>query len=470
MQKDADASGGPGWTLDLSVASGPKYLAIMAALEQAIRTGALRPGERLPTQRDLSRQLAIDLTTVTRAYGLARDAGLIEGVGKLGSFVRNNAGHMMGVATEKSGMIQPPQPGFGLLGEAMRTGLTRLLRAGGGSPLLQYQPVEGSVQDRRQAATAFTARGLATVAEQVVVTAGGQNGLAAILAVLAEQNVPGGRALSGRSGVCVGWSTYPGMLSLARRMGVGLLPLNHDADGIDPDDFARAAAMGARALYIVPTNDNPTTATLDGERRRALVAIARRHDVAIIEDDAYGLLPAKPLPPLAALAPEQTWHIASVSKIISPVLRVAHVRVPDGADASRLAAAAQETGVMAPPINAALVTSWLRDGTFDRLVEAVRAEGVARQRIAARHLVATRYAAHPEGYHIWLSLPEGVDPAGLATTLGPAGLSIVPGAAFACVPGETERAVRLSIGGAIDHGQLDRAFARLAVLLDGSGA
>jgi DNA-binding transcriptional MocR family regulator len=255
---------------------------------------------------------------------------------------------------------------------------------------------------------------------------------------------------------------------VARRRGLRLVPIDQDAGGIDPDGFARAAAAGVRALYIVPTNDNPTTATLDDARRHALVEIARHHGVTIIEDDAYGLLPAKPPTPMATLAPERTWHIASVSKIISPVLRVAHVRVPDGLDAGALAAVGQETTVMAPPVNVALVTSWLRDGTFDRLIAAVRAEGVARQRIAARHLAGMDYAAHPEGYHIWLKLAAGVDAAALAGRVAPAGLSIVAGHAFACDPGDAAGAVRLSIGGAIDHGQLDRAFGWLAALLRGA--
>ncbi|MCE7798324.1 PLP-dependent aminotransferase family protein [Sphingobium sufflavum] len=447
----------PGWMPDLSTTGGPRYLAIVEALEQAIRTGVLRPGERLPTQRDLARHLGIDLTTVTRAYGLARDGGLIEGVGKLGSFVRNSAGHAMGAATEESGMIVPPQPAFGLLGEAMRTGLTRLLRAGGGSPLLQYQPAEGSVQDRRQAAMAFTARGLPTGPDQVVLTAGGQNGLQGIVATV----------LARGDRLCLGRSAYPGMLSTARRQGLRLVPLGQDAGGIDPDAVRAAAEAGARALYVVPTNDNPTTATLDVERRHALVAIARRYDMLLIEDDAYGLLPARPLPPLAALAPERTWHIASVAKIISPVLRVAHVRVPDGVDPGPLARATQETAVMPPPINAALVTSWLRDGSFERLVAAVRAEGVARQRIAARHLAGFDAAAHAEGYHLWLAMPRGVDPVMLAGRVGPVGLSIVAGQAFASDPRDPARAVRLSIGGAMDHGQLDRAFAWLAASLRG---
>lgn len=446
------------WLPDLIATTGPKYLAIVEALELAIRQGTLRPGERLPTQRDLAGRLGIDLTTVTRAYGIARDAGLIEGAGKLGSFVRNGAGHVAGAATETSGMIQPPQPGFGLLGEAMRTGLTRLLRAGGGSPLLQYQPVGGALHDRQQAALAYEARGVSTDEGQVVLAAGGQHGLHAILATVLR---PG-------QSLCLGRSAYPGAIASARALGIGLVPLAMDREGVDPDALERAAREGARALYIVPTNDNPTTATLSIERREAIARIARHHGLVIVEDDAYGLLPARPLPPLAALAPEQTWHIASVAKIVSPVLRVAHLRVPDGVEAGPLAAAIQATAVMAPPVNAALVTAWLRDGSFARLVEAVRGEGVARQRIAARHLAGMEYAAHPEGYHIWLGIGAELDPVALAATMRPAGLSIVPGEAFACEAGRGERAVRLSTGGAIDHRHLDQAFAWLATLLKGA--
>ena len=439
------------WLPRLDGHNGPKYLAIADAIEQAVRTGALRPGERLPPQRDLAAQLEVDLTTVTRAYGIARDAGLIEGAGRLGSYVRNGADAPPPAEEADTGMNMPPQPGFALLPDAIRAGTTALLRAGGQSPLLQYQPAGGSTHDRQQAAAALSQRGIPTGEDEVVITAGGQNALHAIFgAVLA----PGDTLLAGRY-------AYPGMLALAAHFGLRVLPLEIDADGVLPDAVERAAAEGAKALYVVPTNDNPTTATLPLERREAIAVVARRHGLTVIEDDAYGQLPAAPLPTFAALAPERTWHVASASKIVSPVLRVAHVRAPSPRDAWRLAADVHETAVMAPPLNAALVTLWMRDGTFADLIQAVRAEGIARQRIAAHHLADLDYSAHPEGYHIWLRLPGGIDPVHLAAHVRPAGLSIVPGVAFATDPGRAEAAVRISIGGSIDHIRLGRAFALL---------
>ncbi|MET0373401.1 MAG: PLP-dependent aminotransferase family protein, partial [Rhizorhabdus sp.] len=374
---------------------GPKYLAIAEAIDHAVRTGALRPGERLPPQRDLARALAVDLTTVTRAYGLARDAGLIEGAGRLGSYVRNSAGLPLADLTGDSGMIMPPQPGFALLADAMRQGLTALLRAGGQSPLLQYQPSGGALRDRQEAAAAFSARGIATSEDEVIVAAGGQNALHAIL----------GTALSPGDIVAAPAATYPGMLALARRLGLRLRIVASDRGGIDPDAIDGAARAGAKALYLVPTNDNPTTATLDLERRAWIAERARHHGLQLIEDDAYGRLPAEPLPPLAALAPELTWHIASVAKIVSPVLRVAHVRAPSITAAARLAADIHATAVMAPPLNAAIVADWVASGLFHQLADAVRAEARARRSIADAILDPGSFRARPEGYHLWMPLP-----------------------------------------------------------------
>jgi DNA-binding transcriptional MocR family regulator len=446
------------WLEAIADHTGPRYAAIADAIDQAVRSGALRPGERLPPQRELAAYLGVDLTTVTRAYGLARDAGLIEGAGRLGSYVRNSAGLPLADLTGDSGMIMPPQPGFALLGDAMQKGLAALLRAGGQSPLLQYQPQGGALRDRQEAARAYAGRGIATREEEVVVAAGGQNALHAILATTLE---PGDRIIAPAI-------TYPGMITIAKALGLRIDPVAGDAGGVDPDAVQAAALAGAKAIYLVPTNDNPTSATLDIERRLWLAALVRRHGLTLIEDDAYGQLPAKPLPPLAAFAPERSWHIASVSKIASPALRVAHVRAPDAAAARRLAAQIHATAVMAPPLNAALVTHWLREGIFADLVAQVRAEGIARQRLVAPLLAGIDHATHPEGYHIWLRLPDGAPPpVELAARLSPLGLSIVAGERFAVDPAASPPAARLSIGGAIGHERLKRAFEVLRALVPG---
>ncbi len=442
------------WLSPTGLGPGPKYAAIADALAGAIRSGELRPGERLPAQRDLARQFGVDLTTVTRAYGLVREAGLIEGAGKLGSFVRNDVAlPRFGETASEMGMNVPPQPAFNLLPEAIRTGTAALLRAGRHSPILQYQPSLGHVADRAQAAASLTRRGIPSVGAQIAITAGAQHALHGIFAATLK---PGERI------VCAPF-IYPGVLALARRHGLALMPVAADGEGMLPDALETALRAGARTVYLTPTNDNPTSATMSAARRADIVAVVQRHGATIVEDDAYGPLASDAPMPCAALAPECSWHVAGTSKLISPVMRIAHVRAPSVGQADQLAADISETAVMAPPLNAALVSLWLRDGTYDALVAGVRAESIARQRLVARHLAGLSYRTHPEGYHLWLET-GGADPDALAARLAPMGLSAVPGRAFDASSGAAPY-LRISVGGAISHARLEQALERLASLL-----
>ena len=133
---------------------------------------------------------------------------------------------------------------------------------------------------------------------RLIVTNGTQNAMLMLL-----------RRLVGQDGLVVAERlSYGPLRILAEAAGVRLLGLDIDDDGIVPDAFEAACRADApRALYCNPTVQNPTTAIMPESRRIAIAGIARRHGVAIIEDDALGLLhPGAPLP-IAALAPDVTW-------------------------------------------------------------------------------------------------------------------------------------------------------------------
>jgi DNA-binding transcriptional MocR family regulator len=448
------------WHPDLEKSDGPKYLAITAELERDVETGRLSAGDRLPPQRALAERLGVDLTTITRAYDEARRRGLIEADGRRGSFVRARPATLAdddGAVPADTGMNMPPVP-RAALAEAWTQG-TAMLFQGRVAARLHYQPAGGAMEEREAAARLLVERGVEAGPDMVLVTAGGQHALhAAIRAQLHPGDV-----------VCVGRYAYSGFLTLARGFGLRLRVVEGDEEGMDPDALdAACRAERVRALYIVPTNDNPTTATLGEDRRRAIADIARRHDLAILEDDAYGQLPAAPLPPLATFAPERTWHIASVSKILSPSLRIAHLRAPSVKDAMRAATDLHATAVMAAPLNAALVTAWLENGTYARLIAEVRAEAAWRRGLAADILEGVDWSAHPEGYHLWLRLDEGVMVHEILNALRPAGLSVVPGDAFAVEP-LAERRLRVSIGGGLGRERLERNLRLLEAMLHPRG-
>jgi len=433
-----------GWLPDLTKTRAPKYLVIADALGSAIERGNLSGGDRLPPQRDLAARLGVDLTTVTRAYETARQRGLIEAHGRAGSFVRGpSPAQIEDAARVDTGMNMPPELPGDMLGRAMRDTIAQLLADGSGLRM-QYQPTGGSAADRAAGARLIAHAGVDASDDQIVVTPGAQSALHAIMNSILR---PG-------DAVACGQFVYSGFKVLAARLGLRLVPLPR----IDGDVLAEACrSQPIRALYVVPTNDNPTAVTLDATTRQSIAETARANDLIVIEDDVYGALCAAPAAPIAALAPERTWYVASVSKTISPALRIAYVRAPDIGGALRLAADVHETAIMAPPLNAAMVRTWLDDGRYDRLVEAMRNEAMRRQAIAADILEGLPYRAHAQGYHLWLPLPAGLDGAELADAMRPSGLSVVAGDRFRVAPG-ADQAVRISLGGLIDTPRLTRAL------------
>ncbi|EGO94547.1 aminotransferase class I/II-fold pyridoxal phosphate-dependent enzyme, partial [Acidiphilium sp. PM] len=155
--------------------------------------------------------------------------------------------------------------------------------------------------------------------ERVLLCPGAQGALLAIAGLLAA---PG-------DAVCVEDLTYPGFRALAAHRGLRLVPVAMDADGLLPDAFEAACrAHRPKLLYCTPTLHNPTTATMPPDRRAAIAAIATAQGIAIVEDDAYGMLPRSAPPPLATFAPSISYYIAGVAKSLSPALRLAYVVPP----------------------------------------------------------------------------------------------------------------------------------------------
>ena len=444
------------WKPRLSESGGTKCLGIVDALEADIRAGRLTAGDRLPAQRAVAEALGVDLTTVTRAFNEARRRGLIAAQAGRGTFIRAAAdGEAPAPSPVDLSMNMPPQPAEMDFRAALPRDIAAVLGPAGGLMSLHYQDSAGADADRRAGAGWLARRVGGVAADRVVVAGGAQSALFALSELL----------LGRGDTVAVGAMTYPGLKAVALRRGLRLEPLDMDARGIVPDALERACRERApKALYVIPAIDNPTTATLPEERRRALVSIARRHGVTILEDDPYApLLPERPAT-LAELAPDISWHVASLSKCATPALRVAYVLAPGAALAARLAGVLRATSLMAPPLMAALASHWIGEGTLDRLARAIGEENAARQRLAAAILAGADVAADPRGHHLWLRLPDPWRAADFAAHADRAGVSVVPASAFATVARPVE-AVRVSLGLAPDRADLEDGLTQLAALL-----
>ncbi|MCC6918469.1 MAG: PLP-dependent aminotransferase family protein [Alphaproteobacteria bacterium] len=442
------------WLLPLP-GEGPLYLRVVAAIERAIGVGQLRPGDRLPSHRELCRALGVDLTTVTRAYGEARRRHIVDAVIGRGSFVAARS-EQPGPVLDLS-MNTPPSPRGLALGTLLADGIARLMAHSNADLLMSYQAGPGSWGDRA-AARQWLRPLLGDVPpERVLVAAGAQAGLASILSLLTR---PG-------DGVVCDMLTYPGFLAIADALGLTVIPVAGDAEGMRPDSLDQALRrQKARLLYLIPTIHNPTATTMTAGRRMALAASAARHGLTIVEDDPYGLLPEQPVPPVATLAPGRAWYLMTLAKTLTPGLRVAYAVAPDAAEAERLAARLRAFTQMPPPLTSALATQWVQDGTAAAILQGVRAETSARQALARAILPAAQ--GHPTGLHVWLPLPSSRDLTELVEAARASGIGLLPSASFQAGP-RAPNGIRLSLGAVADRARLSSALSRIAELTRSPG-
>lgn len=432
------------WLGRIQGLDGPAYRRIAAALEAAVAEGELQAGDQIPAQREVARIVGIDFTTVTRAYALARERGLIEGTTGRGTFIR------LRTIEDEAGLVDlsmnlPPPPAGLNLAALLRETTGAILARTDPATLMAYHPGAGSLA-QRTAGAAWLAPVLGEVdPARVVVASGAQTALSALLDHL---TVPGDTIL-------VEAFAYPGLLATAARRGLTVIPCPLDGEGLEPDALARLIAQHRpRLIVCTPTFQNPTAATMSLARREAVVDVARAAGVTIVEDDAYGLLPASPLPALASLWPEGVFHVATTAKALSPGLRLAYVVAPPGR-AERFAQALHAIAQMPAPLMAAVVTGWIREGVAARVLAGVREEAVTRRALAAQLLPAA--VGERESLHVWL-------PGAMATPAArERGLALVGAEAFRA-PGATGEGLRISLGAAAKRTMLTRALTELRAL------
>ncbi|MBR0795385.1 PLP-dependent aminotransferase family protein [Bradyrhizobium jicamae] len=439
------------WIPTVSEWQGPMFLRIVDALAADIASGALVRGQRLPTHRALATALDIDLTTVTRAYGEARRRGLLDARVGQGTFVSETtaraASDLPAPVNIDLSMNLPPQPVEANLDLRIAQGLATIRADAGFSAYLGYARPGGTSEEREVAASWLQPRVPQASADRIVIYPGSQ---AIIFNALLALTSPGDVVLTEAL-------TFPGVKAAAARLDVRLVGVAMDAEGARPDALDEACRKHRpKAVYLVPTQQNPTTATMSAARRKAIADIIRKRGCILIEDDVYGPLEPQ-VAPIATLIPEHTWLAASIAKCIAPALRVAYLLAPDPAAEQRMRAGLQATMQMPPSLMVALVTQWLRSGIAGEIIRAIRNEAAARQQLATRFLKGVSYAARPASHHIWMPLPKHFDGTDLLSHLMRNGLAVVGEDAFS-VGDAAPRGLRVSLGAARNRAELSQAL------------
>jgi DNA-binding transcriptional MocR family regulator len=411
------------------------YLTLADSVADDIRSGRLRPGDRLPTQRRFARDRGIAVSTAARVYTELVRRGLVTGEVGRGTFVR----------------AAPPAPGPALAepaaagrvdlelnipvlpqqGAMLAPVLEGLLRPGVLGASLTATTVTGTPAARAAAAALLARPGWDPAPERVLFAGNGRQAIAAAVSAL----VPVG----GRLGVEA--LTYPVVRGIAERLGVQLVPIPTDDGGLVPEAVRAAGRLDA--VYLQPTLHNPLGTTMAPARRAALAEVLAERDLVAVEDTIYAFLRDGPAP-LAAAAPERTVLVDSLSKRLAPGLTLGFV-VPPAAVHDRVAAALRSGGWVPQAFALEAATRFMADGVVASIESAKRADAAARQALVAERLAGFTLRTDPASYHCWWELPAPWRAETFVAAAARRGIAVTPAAAFAVGAAHAPNAVRLAL-------------------------
>jgi DNA-binding transcriptional MocR family regulator len=321
---------------------------------------------------------------------------------------------------------------------------------------MRQNRVGGNPSDR-EAATAWLRMRLGPEldAGRVMVTNGTQSALMLLL-----------QALVGSRGVLAAEAlTYVVLRTIAARLGIALVSVALDEEGIIPGAFEEVCRCHQpRALYCNPTVHNPTAAVMSEARRRDVIAVARKYGVLIIEDDVLGAVHPEAPPPIAALAPD-TWYVMSLSKCYAMGLRLAYLVAPSSSEAQALLEPVRRLSWWFPnSLSVEIASRWALDGNGRRIAAAVCAEADARQRLAANILDMRHARTAPGALHIWLHTPDQESSKDFAAAAQRRGVLVRPADLFAVDVTPPGNHVRVSLTAPSSREELRQGLTALATL------
>lgn len=412
------------------------YRRVADGVAGEIGAGLLRPGDRLPPQREFARRHGIADSTAARVYRELARRGLTVGEVGRGTFVRAAAPLAAPALTEPAtGRVDlelnyPEAPGqSALLAEA----LGPLLRPDALAEALRPSGASGPPALRESAADLLARGGWRPDPARILFAGNGRQALTAAVTALVP---PGGR-------LGVEELTYPVVKAVAARLGITLVPLAMDDAGLLPEAVADAhAAAPLHALYVQPRLHNPLSCSMPAPRVESLAEVLGRLGIPAIEDAVWAFL-RDDLPPLAARAPERTVLIDSLSKRVAPGLTLGYAVAPDDL-AAGIATALRSGGWTPMRFAVEAADRWQRAGAVRELVAAKQREAAVRQEIAGRCLAGFAVRSEPYSYHCWWRLPRPWRTDTFVAAAARHGIGVVPAGAFAVGP-RTPAAVRLAL-------------------------
>ncbi|WP_040440905.1 aminotransferase-like domain-containing protein [Roseibium aggregatum] len=421
--------------------TGPRYLALAEAIERAIETGELKPGDRLPPHRDIAWRLGLDTSTVTKAYREASRRHLIHGEVGRGTYVlgRSRAAEMFASRADDPAILDlSVNAPVAAPGDAFAAAIEQAIRTSG-TDWQGYAPHKLVHRLRLAGVRWLETRGILARPEEVVPVAGGQAALAAILNVLDIKRLG------------IEEQTYSGIVALARGRAMKAFDLRMDTDGVVPKALSDASVDAA---ILTPTLHNPTGRIWPEVRRQDLLAAAAGSGTLIIEDDAYG--PLADIQPMASLHSDASiLFVSTLSKTVAPGLRTCFIW-GRGQMIETLSSAVYATSWSMAPLMMEVAIQWIESGGMPEQIASQRLEIEARHRLAATYFPGLR--GTPPSPHVFI--PTRVP----ARTFEMAGVRVASSSSFSRRP-EAHPGIRISLSAALSRVALDVALSRCAEIV-----
>lgn len=418
----------------------PIYIYLADRLKEDILEGRLTPGTKLPPQRELADYLDINLSTVTRAFKLCEQRGLICSAVGRGTYVAADAAaqSIMLLNNPKDKIIEMgailPNPD---INEIASDYLRKMASEPDFYKLLQYGLIDYDELQIKAATRWLSYSGVRSGKENIIFSSGSQNGIFAIMASLFQKG----------ERIATLPFTYPGLKSVAKILGIRLVPLPlYDGKVTEESLKYVYKNQSVKGFYFIPDFNNPTSEIMDIDTRKIIGAFCMKYGLPVIEDGIYTLFMPKPLPPIASFAPEQGIFISSVSKILSPGLRIAVIHAP-----KRYRRAVWEclySMLIAPPaLMMQLFTRLVISDRFEEIRKLRIEEVEERNRIFDRLCPKLKTAGNRYSPIRWLFLREEkrTTPAEFEKQARKQGVQIYGAERFTVGNGEVQAAVRLSL-------------------------
>lgn len=449
---------GTNWIPDLSKAGRSKYKALADDIRGAVAAGTLPSGAQLPPVRELAYQLSITPGTVARAYSVLTDEGVLQaGVGR-GTFVAEASTHEDDSVAWPHilNLRSPLLPDVGqsaLLRDAMRASADAIAV----QDFLNYPDRKMDLPLRRALRRWMDDLPIGNfTAEDMVLAHGAQNALMLVMQTVLQGPDPA---------IAVESLTYPGFRRAAELCRARVVGVACDEEGPIVEDLERAVREDGVQLFCTSSEvNNPTVRPTTAERRREIAVMAQRLGLNILDDDCYVIGPHM-AESYHSLLPELGWYVSSLSKALTPALRVGYVVAPRGRVQELARTAAYSYFGLARPLSQ-MCLAFMSDPRLLSVAAKSRARVNDLVRLTVNQLGGHNVRWKEDVPFLWVSLPEGWREASFVRAAEAQGVLLKSAEEFVLRHARAPHAIRIAVNGQVDIARYEAGIIQVRQLLD----